>query len=124
MPEASNTDDPGTLSYFMNFLGKSIPNAPNQMKKEKNYPSVYAFKEAIGIEMLTVALECFKVECDSNSISFPQSKDGAKEFFSLFLAKKNIELWYKFGRTEPEYFAYHRVMILYMLNTRDIQVCF
>ena len=43
MPEITNTDDMGTLAYFLNYLGKTISNEPNQIKKAKNYGKFYGF---------------------------------------------------------------------------------
>ena len=34
-PKITNTDDTGALAYFLNYLGKTIPNEPNQIKKAK-----------------------------------------------------------------------------------------
>ena len=44
MPEITNTEDPGTYAYFLNFLGKSIPNNQSQIKKTQHYGNCYSFK--------------------------------------------------------------------------------
>ena len=74
MPDLTNTYDQGSFSFFLNLLAKNVSNIPNQIKKCGNYAESYGFKESIGVEMLTVALETFKVECDVEGITFPKTK--------------------------------------------------
>ena len=83
MPELTNTEDPGTFSFFANFLGRNISNVPKQIKKPQHYGDTYGFMEAVGVEMLTVALECFKNECDMDGRTFSHDKGNIETYFIL-----------------------------------------
>ena len=155
MPDANCVDDQGTLSFFRTLLGKKVSNLPAQIKKSGNYSEAQNFINNIGIEALKVAMVRFKEKCENDGYSPVENRHGAEEFLDKFLRSFNIELWFNFGRQEPDFFddldaygtnlitrvlldlaashgiregdatflrAFHKIMILYMLNTRDTQV--